>query len=86
MLEVETVNTEDSFINLGGNSLLLTRCINAIDNYFNISLPLKKVFKEPTIKNIEQLIYNEENKHTPGQIFIKPAIRDLSKNKAYAAN
>ena len=86
MLEIEAVNTDDDFINLGGNSLLLIRSINAINRYFNVNLPLKRVFREPTIKNIEQLIFKEENKNMPGQIFIKPAVRNLFINKAFAAN
>jgi malonyl CoA-acyl carrier protein transacylase/methionyl-tRNA formyltransferase/acyl carrier protein len=86
MLDVENISIDDNFINLGGNSLLLIRCINTINHYFKISLPLKKVFREPTITNIENLIYKAENINLPGQVFIKPVIRDLYKSKAYAAN
>lgn len=86
MLDVENISINDNFINLGGNSLLLIRCINTINHYFKISLPVKKVFKDPTIKNIENLIYKAENINLPGQVFLKPVMRDLYKNKVYAAN
>ncbi|MDP4116453.1 MAG: acyltransferase domain-containing protein [Bacteroidota bacterium] len=86
MLNIDHINIHDDFINLGGHSLLLIRSINTINHYFNIELPLNKVFKEPTIKNVEFLIYEIKNKDTSEKMSITPAQRNLFKSKLYLIN
>ncbi|MEU7765827.1 amino acid adenylation domain-containing protein [Nocardia sp. NPDC049190] len=47
---------EDSFFDLGGNSLLATRLAAALDTEFGVELPVRSIFDTPTIAGVaEQL-------------------------------
>ncbi|MDB9465988.1 MupA/Atu3671 family FMN-dependent luciferase-like monooxygenase [Dolichospermum circinale] len=70
VLQISTVGTQDSFFDLGGNSLVAVRLIGEIRSVFNVDLPLIKLFQFPTIIDISgQIMANSANQFTPlGQI------------------
>ncbi|MFN7525831.1 MAG: MupA/Atu3671 family FMN-dependent luciferase-like monooxygenase [Dolichospermum sp.] len=62
VLQISTVGTQDSFFDLGGNSLVAVRLIGEIRSVFNVDLPLITLFQSPTILDIsEQIMANSPN-------------------------
>ncbi|WP_255588818.1 amino acid adenylation domain-containing protein [Nocardia sp. MH4] len=47
---------EDSFFEIGGNSLLATRLAAAVHADFSVDLPVRQIFEAPTVAGIAQLI------------------------------
>jgi acyl carrier protein len=60
LLGIELVGIEDNFFMLGGHSLLGTQIIARVADAFNVHLPLRSLFKAPTVRElsteIERLI------------------------------
>ncbi len=60
VLGVEKVGVFDHFFELGGHSISATRLIARLKSAFQVDLPLKSIFIEPTIAGMsEHLIYDE---------------------------
>jgi acyl transferase domain-containing protein/acyl carrier protein len=55
-LGIEKVGIYDNFFELGGHSLLGTQVISRIREIFEINLPLRALFEQPTIAEIAKLI------------------------------
>src|SRR5690606_36180642 len=47
---------EDSFFDIGGNSLLATRLAAALHADFEVDLPVRQIFDAPTVADIAALI------------------------------
>ncbi|WP_432401626.1 amino acid adenylation domain-containing protein [Wukongibacter sp. M2B1] len=60
ILGIEKVGTKDNFFKLGGHSLKVTKLVSEIHKEFNAEVPLKEVFKSPTISQIAQYIKGAE--------------------------
>lgn len=62
VLNTKNINDADDFFELGGTSLMLTRLVTHLFNYYNLSIPLHQFFKVPTIAGVSEmiLIYQKE--------------------------
>ncbi|WP_432401628.1 non-ribosomal peptide synthase/polyketide synthase [Wukongibacter sp. M2B1] len=54
ILGVERVGINDNFFEIGGHSLKATSLVSRIHKEFNVEIPLREVFKMPTILEIAQ--------------------------------
>jgi acyl carrier protein len=52
LLEVEKVGVDQNFFELGGHSLLVLRVIARIRRAFDLELPVRSMFEEPTISGL----------------------------------
>ncbi|PKM50197.1 MAG: hypothetical protein CVV02_12585 [Firmicutes bacterium HGW-Firmicutes-7] len=53
VLEVEKIGINDSFFDLGGHSLKVTALVSKIHKVLNVDMPLREVFVNPTVKELE---------------------------------
>jgi acyl carrier protein len=56
LLPVEKVGVDDNFFNLGGHSLLATQMISRLRAAFEIDLPLRSAFDNPTVAALATFI------------------------------
>ncbi|MDG1462838.1 MAG: non-ribosomal peptide synthetase, partial [Gammaproteobacteria bacterium] len=56
VLSVEKIGIHDDFFELGGHSLLATQLISRIRDIFKLELPLKYIFRNPTIAGLGEQI------------------------------
>ena len=56
VLGVERVGIHDNFFELGGNSLLSTQAMTKIRSAFEIELPLRRLFEDPTVADLARRI------------------------------
>lgn len=62
VLGIETINVNDNFYLLGGDSLKLGQVQYAISENFGISIPFKEMFQANTIQKQEKLLLSLESK------------------------
>ncbi|HYF81964.1 MAG TPA: amino acid adenylation domain-containing protein, partial [Clostridia bacterium] len=62
VLKVEQVGINDNFFELGGHSLKATSLVAKIHKELNVEMPLREIFKAPTIKRIAEYISGQEEK------------------------
>ena len=62
LLKVEHVGIRDSFFDLGGHSLILTKLANRIQDTFQVRFPLRVIFDLPTIEQMGKAIVEEQVK------------------------
>ena len=62
VLKIDKIGRHDNYFELGGNSLMAGRIINAIYEVFGMELPVRAIFELQTVKALAQKIedtYNE---------------------------
>jgi acyl carrier protein len=62
ILSLERVGANDSFFDLGGHSLLATQVLSRVREVFQLELPLRKLFKTPTVAGFASSILEDEAK------------------------
>jgi len=55
-LKISPIGRNDSFFELGGDSLLATTILHKIQDIFGVELPLRTIFELQTIKAIAEVI------------------------------
>ncbi|WP_080283458.1 non-ribosomal peptide synthetase, partial [Clostridium botulinum] len=63
VLDVKKVGINDDFFDLGGHSLKATVLMSKIHKELKREIPLKEIFKSPTIKELSKLIESSEDNH-----------------------
>ncbi len=61
VLGIEKIGIKDNFFTLGGHSLLATQILWKATEEFDINIPLKVLFENPTIEKIALYIYSKAN-------------------------
>lgn len=71
-IDIEKISVHDDFFDIGGHSLKATVLLNRIRKSFNVQIPLRTIFSQPTIKAFAASI---ERAGTGGQDAILPVER-----------
>ena len=56
ILGIERIGARDNFFEIGGHSLLATRVMSRVRDAFNVDLPLRAFFENPTIAQLAELV------------------------------
>ncbi|CAN3130011.1 non-ribosomal peptide synthase/polyketide synthase [Mycobacterium sp. smrl_JER01] len=78
LLEVERVGVDDSFFDLGGDSILAMRLIAAINNSLRADLSVRALFDTPTVARLAPLLTHTAGRRAPLAAADRPAVIPLS--------
>jgi amino acid adenylation domain-containing protein len=77
-LGIAPVGINDDFFELGGHSLLATQIVSRLRDSYQVALPLRRLFENPTVTGLVALIEDErqdEAATSPAGLEIKPVPR-----------
>jgi len=60
-LELEKIGVNDNFFDLGGNSMIVVRLINRLNQEFNKNIPVVSMFKHRTIRTFSEYMTREQD-------------------------
>ena len=60
ILHLKDVGVHDNFFELGGHSLLATQLVSRVQALFQMTLPLRQVFEQPTIATLAEAIKQKQ--------------------------
>ncbi|MGV0850691.1 amino acid adenylation domain-containing protein [Mycolicibacterium phlei] len=78
VLDVDRVGVDDSFFELGGDSLSAMRLIAAVNSGLNVSLSVRTLFEAPTIAQLAARVSGQENRLEPLVAAERPELIPLS--------
>jgi amino acid adenylation domain-containing protein len=61
LLKLERVGVEDNFFDLGGHSLLATQVLSRVREFFQVEMPLRTLFEEPSLEGFARAIAARKN-------------------------
>ncbi len=65
ILEIDHIDVNDNFFEIGGYSLLAIRLIHRINQEFSVQLSIKSIFEFPTISSLEKVLLNKQSVTSP---------------------
>jgi len=71
VLNLEKISIHDSFFDLGGNSLLATRLVFQTRELFEVQIPLRQLFMQPTVAGLSQAIEAARQNGRPGSAALR---------------
>lgn len=78
VLGLDNIGTNDNFFERGGHSLLATQVMSRLREAFNIDVPVRSLFENPTIESIGNAISSMRNSN--GDFRIPPPITPVPDN------
>jgi acyl-CoA synthetase (AMP-forming)/AMP-acid ligase II/acyl carrier protein len=85
VLQFSPVGIHDNFFELGGHSLMAIQVISRVRNHFEVELPLRTLFENPTVAELCVSIESHRNNGKPKDLPIVPVRREsvrAKRNKA----
>ncbi len=82
-IPLEKIGMNDSFFDLGGQSINLTRMIMSINQKYKTRIPLSQFFISPSIKNLCHLISIDSNGTDSNESNLEDEIQRLQKQTQY---
>jgi amino acid adenylation domain-containing protein len=76
VLRTDVIGVHDSFFELGGHSLLATQVLSRVRNIFSVEVPLRSIFKVPTIAGLAAEI---EKAQRTGEGIVAPPIKPVDR-------
>ncbi|HSE17005.1 MAG TPA: amino acid adenylation domain-containing protein [Pyrinomonadaceae bacterium] len=85
VLKIDRIGVNDSFFDLGGHSLLATQVASRLRKAFEIDIPLRSLFENPTIAELGQTVDTVITNGQHGELkSITPAPRDKPLQLSFA--
>ena len=61
VLKVDRIGIHDNFFHLGGHSLLATQVISRMNHTFQVEVPLRSLFENPTVGGLAEIVLKQRN-------------------------
>ena len=65
VLCINHVSIDDNFFDLGGHSLKAAIVINQIESVTGVRIPLKELFREPTVRGLARIVRDMDKSYSP---------------------
>jgi amino acid adenylation domain-containing protein len=86
VLGIDGVDLDDSFFELGGNSLLAVQLQARLGKLLHIRLPLRRIFETPQVRGLAERIAQESQTISPVMTVPPPPTTDLPNSEQLAEN